>query len=107
MSGAGWARQLAGVDPNTVTSREALAHLPVLRADDWPALRGETIRRSAASHCRARAHAARADVAGAGLSSRLERQRLGRRGAGAVRGRHAAQDVVLNCFSYHLTPTAS
>jgi phenylacetate-CoA ligase len=30
----GWARHLAGVDPGTVTSREALARLPVLRKSD-------------------------------------------------------------------------
>jgi len=34
MSAPGWARQLAGVDPHAVTSRTALASLPVLRKSD-------------------------------------------------------------------------
>jgi phenylacetate-CoA ligase len=34
----GWARQLAGVDPRAVTSREALAQLPVLRKNDLKTL---------------------------------------------------------------------
>jgi len=33
-SAPGWARQLAGVDPNAVASRAALAKLPVLRKSD-------------------------------------------------------------------------
>jgi phenylacetate-CoA ligase len=33
-SAPGWARQLAGVDPKTVTSRTALAKLPLLRKSD-------------------------------------------------------------------------
>src|SRR4029078_10207370 len=31
MSAPGWARQLAGVDPKSITSRAALAQLPVFR----------------------------------------------------------------------------
>jgi len=38
----GWARHLAGIDPNTVTSRAALASLPLLRKSDLPALQRET-----------------------------------------------------------------
>src|SRR6266542_2246848 len=38
----GWARQLAGVDPRAVTSRAALAKLPVLRKSDLVALQKET-----------------------------------------------------------------
>src|SRR5258705_13081084 len=34
LSAPGWATQLAGVDPNTVTSRAALAKLPVLRKSE-------------------------------------------------------------------------
>jgi phenylacetate-CoA ligase len=34
LSASGWATQLAGVDPNTVTSRAALAKLPVLRKSE-------------------------------------------------------------------------
>src|SRR5262245_23611225 len=34
LSAPGWASQLAGVDPNAVTSRAALAKLPVLRKSE-------------------------------------------------------------------------
>jgi phenylacetate-coenzyme A ligase PaaK-like adenylate-forming protein len=38
MTAPGWARQLAGVDAGTVTSRRVLAQLPLLRKADLPAL---------------------------------------------------------------------
>src|ERR1700724_1429932 len=38
MSAPGWAEHLKGVDPKAVTSRAALAKLPVLRKSDLPAL---------------------------------------------------------------------
>jgi phenylacetate-CoA ligase len=41
LTAPGWARQLAGVDPNEITTRAALARLPVLRPHDLPALRRE------------------------------------------------------------------
>jgi phenylacetate-CoA ligase len=34
----GWKKHLAGVDPKAVTSRAALAKLPVFRKSDLPAL---------------------------------------------------------------------
>src|SRR5215813_3338323 len=37
----GWAKQLAGIDPKTVTSRAALARLPLLRKSDLVALQRE------------------------------------------------------------------
>ena len=104
LSGAGWARQLNGVDPNSVTSREALAHIPVLRAHDWPALRGDD-----------------PPFGGFALSRRGRTRRVlmspgpvfhpdveGKDWWGAARVLFAAGmrpgDVVLNCFSYHLSP---
>ena len=90
LSGTGWARQLDGIDPNSVTSREALAHVPVLRADDWPALRGNDPPFGGFCIVATRPHAARADVAGAGVPSRRRGQGLLGRGARAVRRRHAA-----------------
>lgn len=104
LSGPGWARQLRGVDPNTVTSREALAHVPVLRANDWPALR-----------------ASDPPFGGFALSQRGRTRRVlmspgpvfhpdgeGKDWWGAARALFAAGmrpgDVVLNCFSYHLSP---
>ena len=38
MKAPGWAKQLAGVDPRAVTSRAALAKLPLLRKSDLVAL---------------------------------------------------------------------
>jgi phenylacetate-CoA ligase len=104
LSGAGWARQLNGIDPNMVTSREALAHVPVLRADDWSALRGGD-----------------PPFGGFFISRRGRTRRVlmspgpvfhpdveGKDCWGAARALFAAGmrpgDVVLNCFSYHLSP---
>jgi phenylacetate-CoA ligase len=104
LSGTGWARQLHGVDPNSVTSREALSHVPMLRANDWPALRGND-----------------PPFGGFALSQRGRTRRVlmspgpvfhpdveGRDAWGAARALFAAGmrpgDVVLNCFSYHLSP---
>ena len=104
LSGAGWARHLNGIDPNTVTSREALAHVPVLRADDWPALRGDD-----------------PPFGGFFIPQRGRTRRVlmspgpvfhpdveGKDCGGAARALFAAGmrrgDVVLNCFSYHLSP---
>ena len=104
LSGAGWAHQLGGVDPNSVTSREALAHIPVLRTGDRPALRGDD-----------------APFGGFVVLQRGRTRRLlmspgptfhpnidGKDLWGAARALFAAGmrpgDVVLNCVSYHLSP---
>src|SRR6185437_17084640 len=41
MAAPGWAKQLAGVAPNSVTSRAALSKLPVLRKADLVAMQKE------------------------------------------------------------------
>jgi phenylacetate-CoA ligase len=41
MTAPGWAKHLAGVDPKAVTSRAALARLPVLSKSSIPALQKE------------------------------------------------------------------
>jgi phenylacetate-CoA ligase len=104
LSGAGWARQLGSIDPNSVTSREALAAIPVLRTGDWPALRGDD-----------------PPFGGLVISHRGRTRRLlmtpgpvfhpdmdAKDWWGAARALFAAGmrpgDVVLNCFSYHLSP---
>ena len=104
LSGEGWARQLGSIDPNSVTSREALAAIPVLRTGDWPALRGDDPL-----------------FGGLVISQRGRTRRLlmtpgpvfhpdmdAKDWWGAARALFAAGmrpgDVVLNCFSYHLSP---
>jgi phenylacetate-CoA ligase len=102
----GWARRLAGVDPRAVSSRKALAALPVLRKSDLQALQ-------------------QADPPFGGLTTTTP-GRLGRvfmspgpifdpEGARpdpwrAARALWAAGirpgHVVQNCFGYHLTPGA-
>src|ERR1044071_9452501 len=42
MTAPGWAKHLAGVDPKSVTSRAALARLPLLRKSDLLALQRQT-----------------------------------------------------------------
>src|SRR5687767_5524740 len=41
MAAPGWARQLAGVDPGSITSRAALAKLPLLRKSELIGLQKE------------------------------------------------------------------
>src|SRR4051812_26866068 len=41
LTAPGWAKHLIGVDPTAVTSRAALADLPLLRKSDLPALQKE------------------------------------------------------------------
>ncbi len=104
MAAPGWARHLGAIDPAAVTSRAALARLPVLRKSDLPGMQkadppfAGLVSESVGSfgrlftspgpifepECRHEDpwHAARAMFA-----------------AGFRRG-----DIVLNTFSYHLTP---
>ncbi len=99
--------RLAGFNPVDITNREALARLPVLRKSDLPGLHKAkpAIRRLRARDAwiiRAPLHVAGADL------------RAGIREADPWRGARALfaagfrkGDIVLNTFSYHLTPAAS
>jgi phenylacetate-coenzyme A ligase PaaK-like adenylate-forming protein len=100
----GWARQLAGVDPNAVTSRAALAKLPVLRKADLVALQKATPPFGGFN------------VTAPGRVQRLlmspgpifEPEGEGKDFWSAARALFAAGvrpgDIVHNSFSYHLTP---
>ena len=102
----GWARHLGGVDPQGVTSRAALAGLPVLRKSDLIGLQKDTPPLGGFN------------VTPAGKAKRLlmspgpifELEGHGDDPAGAARALYATGfrpgDVVINCFSYHLTPGA-
>jgi phenylacetate-CoA ligase len=104
LSAPGWATQLAGLDPNAVTSRAALAKLPVLRKSELAMRQKE------------RPPFGGFNVAATGRLRRLlmspgpifEPQGAGEDFWGVARALFAAgfraSDVVHNSFSYHLTP---
>jgi phenylacetate-CoA ligase len=104
MTAPGWARHLAGVDPKAITSREALAALPVLRKSDLATLQKEYPPFGGLN------------VTPPGKVKRLlmspgpifEPQGEGDDPYGAARAFFAAGfragDIVHNSFAYHLTP---
>ena len=106
MTAPGWARHLAGVDPKTITSRAALAKLPVLRKSSLAALQKE------------HPPFGGLNVTPPGKAKRLqmspgalfEPEGHGKDFGLAARALHAAGfragDIVHNSFSYHLTPGA-
>jgi phenylacetate-CoA ligase len=106
MTASGWAKQLAGIDPATITDRAALARLPVLRKSTLPALQKD------------QPPFGGLNVTLPGKAKRLmmspgpifEPQGYGEDFGGAARALFAAGfragDVVHNSFSYHLTPGA-
>jgi phenylacetate-CoA ligase len=105
-SASGWAKHLDGIDPKFVTSREALAELPLLRKSDLPRLQAETPPFGGFN------------VTPPGKAKRLlmspgpifEPEGHEKDFAGVARAMFAAGfregHIVLNCFSYHLTPGA-
>ncbi len=106
LAAPGWARQLTGIDPQTVSSRAALARLPLLRKSEL----GELQRRTPPF--------GGFNVTGPGAMRRLlmspgpifEPQGGEADSYGMARALFAAGfrpgDVVHNSFSYHLTPGA-
>jgi phenylacetate-CoA ligase len=102
----GWAKHLAGIDPAAITSRAALAKLPLLRKPDLLALQ------------KANPPFGGFSVTPPGKTRRLqmspgplfEPQGAGKDFGNCARALHAAGfrdgDVVHNSFSYHLTPGA-
>jgi phenylacetate-CoA ligase len=100
----GWAKHLAGVDPAGVTSRAALARLPLLRKSDLPALQKETPPFGGLNVVAV--NQARRVMVSPGPIFELEGHHLD--AAGVARALFAAGiragDIVHNAFSYHLTP---
>jgi phenylacetate-CoA ligase len=104
MTAPGWAKQLAGVDPKSVTSRAALAKLPVLRKSDLSQRQKETPPFGGFN------------TTPLGRLKRLlmspgpvfEPEGEGADWWGAARALYAAGfrsgDIVHNAFAYHLTP---
>lgn len=99
-----YAERLAGFDPSDITSREALARLPVLRKSDLPGLHKASLPFGGFVHD-APGSFARLFTSPGPIFEPESREADPWRGA---RGLFAAGfrkgDVVLNTFSYHLTP---
>jgi phenylacetate-CoA ligase len=106
MTAPGWAEHLAGIDPRAVSSRAALAELPLLHKSDLPRRQRERPPFGGFATLRP------------GRTTRLmmspgpifEPEGEGNDIYGTARALFAAGlragDVVHNCFSYHLTPGA-
>jgi phenylacetate-CoA ligase len=106
MTAPGWTKRLAGIDPAAITSREALARVPVLRKADLIALQKQNPPFGGF------------DVTAPAKVKRLlmspgpifEPEGEGRDIYGTARALFAAGfrpgDIVHNAFSYHLTPGA-
>lgn len=102
----GWARHLADVDPDAVTSREALAKLPILRKSSLPELQIAQLPfggfATAAPTEMARIYMSPGPI--------LEPEGFGEDWWRTARALFAAGfrkgDIVHNTFSYHLTPGA-
>ncbi len=104
MKAPGWAAHLQGIDPNAVTSRQALAKLPVMGKSDIADLQKQNPPFGGLA------------TKPAGTFGRLlmspgpifEPQAEGADGYGAARACYAAgfrrDDIVHNAFAYHLTP---
>jgi phenylacetate-CoA ligase len=104
MAAPGWARQLSGVDPKSVTSRAALARLPVLRKSELLARQKEAPP-FGGFNTKPPGRARRLMMSPGPI---FEPEGFGTDWWGCARACFAAGfrlgDVVLNSFAYHLTP---
>jgi len=104
MTAPGWARHLAGVEPKSVTSRAALARLPVLRKSALSALQ-KSDPPFAGFNARASGRVKRLMMSPGPI---FEPEGEGKDWWGAARALYAAGfragDIALNTFAYHLTP---
>src|SRR6478736_7997872 len=105
MTAPGWARQLAGADPKSVTSRTALAKLPLLRKSallglqkDTPPFGGFNVTPPGKAKRLFMSPGPIFEPEGHGGDYNASRALF----AAGIR----AGDVLHNCFSYHLTPGA-
>jgi phenylacetate-CoA ligase len=104
MRAPGWAAQLKGVDPNSVTSRAALAKLPVLRKSEF-VLRQKDNPPFGGFNTRPPGTMKRLLMSPGPI---FEPEGAGEDWWGAARALYAAGfrsgDIVHNSFAYHLTP---
>ena len=105
MAAPAYAERLKGIDPAAITSREALARLPVLRKSDLPALQKAAPPFGGFVPAPALAPSAASSPRPGPI---FEPEGTGADPWGAARALHAMGfrpgDVVLNTFGYHLTP---
>ena len=106
LTAPGWAKHLAGVDARAVDSRAALARLPVLRKSDLLALQKDSPP-FGGFNATPPAKVRRLLMSPGPI---FEPEGHGKDFAGVARAMFAAGfregQIVLNCFSYHLTPGA-
>jgi phenylacetate-CoA ligase len=106
LTAPGWAAQLSGIDPKAITSLEALAMLPLLRKSDLLRLQAETPP-FGGFNVTPPAKAKRLLMSPGPI---FEPENHEKDFAGVARAMFAAGfregQIVLNCFSYHLTPGA-
>jgi phenylacetate-CoA ligase len=106
MKAPGWARHLNGIDPAQVTSREALAKLPLLRKSDLVALQ-KADPPFGGFNTLAPGQAKRILMSPGPIFEfeSMEGDVYGSARAVFAAGIRAG-DIAINCFSYHLTPGA-
>src|SRR5258708_2302956 len=103
----GWARILAGVDPRAVTSRAALAKLPIIRKSDLPALQ-KAERPFGGLNATPVPQLGRIFVSPGPIYDPEGRGRDWWRVARALfAAGFRAGDLALNAFAYHFTPAGS
>lgn len=106
LTAPGWAKHLGSLDPKSVSSRAALAKLPVLKKSDLIGLQKETLP-FGGYNATALGKAKRILMSPGPI---FELEGHGKDYANVARALFAAGfrggDIIHNCFSYHLTPGA-
>ena len=104
MEAPGYAERLRGIDPAAITSRSALATLPVLRKSDLPALHGATLPFGGFVGKPPGAFARLYTSPGPIFEPEATHADPWRGARALFAAGFRDGDVVLNTFSYHLTP---
>jgi len=100
----GWAKHLAGVDAKSVTSREALAKLPVFRKSDLPALLKESPPFGGLLPDPVANYARLSVSPGPVFQPEVDAADPWRVARGLFAAGIRKGEIVLNTFAYHLTP---
>ena len=100
----GWARHLGGIDPAALTSREALARLPVLRKSDLPGLQKADPPFAGFIPEPLAYYGRRFTSPGPIFEPESRDTDAWRTGRALFAAGFRTGDVVLNTFAYHMTP---